>query len=109
MSDLISRSALLQSLRDKGWLKGDMSDSAEMIAGQSIIDDAHTIDPESLRPKGRWILTNEDYEYLTCSVCGGAYYTGAETFARAQDHLTFAGGYNYCPNCGADMRGEGDE
>lgn len=44
MSDLISRSALLQSLRDKGWLKGDMTDSTEMIAVQSIIDDAPAVD-----------------------------------------------------------------
>jgi hypothetical protein len=44
MSDLISRSAFLQSLRDKGWLKGDMTDSAEMIAVQSIIDDAPAVD-----------------------------------------------------------------
>lgn len=69
------------------------------------IEEFPEIAPESLRPTGRWILTNEDYEYLTCSVCGGAYYTGAETFARAQDHLTFAGGYKYCPNCGAKMEG----
>lgn len=72
-----------------------------------MINRQPTIDPESLRPTGRWILTNEDYEYLTCSVCGNAYYTGAETYSRAQDHLTYAGGYRYCPRCGAKMEGDG--
>ena len=59
--------------------------------------------PESLRPKGRWIDTGESYEdehcrynYWACSVCenriAGRY-----------------GLHNYCPNCGADMRGEVDD
>ena len=58
-----------------------------------------TIDPESLRPKGRWIDTGESYEdehcrynYWACSVCenriAGRY-----------------GLHNYCPNCGAKMEG----
>ena len=62
MSDLISRSALLQSLRDKGWLKGDMTDSTEMIAVQSIIDDAPAVDAvEVVRCKDcKWLYNGYD-------------------------------------------------
>ena len=60
---------------------------------------AKIVDPESLRPKGRWIDTGESYEdehcrynYWACSVCenriAGRY-----------------GLHNYCPNCGAKMEG----
>lgn len=50
---------------------------------------------------GRWILS--EYEYLTCSACGKSYFTGYESLAKAIDHLKYAGGYKYCPNCGAKM------
>ena len=44
------------------------------------------------RPKGRWISNGIPESTLRgCSACG--YTCGAYTF-------------NYCPNCGADMRGE---
>lgn len=43
-----------------------------------------TIDPESLRPKGKWI------DGMKCSECGQVDFTKP----------------NFCPDCGADMRGE---
>ena len=43
-NDLISRSALLKDLRDKGWLKGDFTDGTVMIAVQAIIDTAPAVD-----------------------------------------------------------------
>ncbi len=69
-----------------------------------LMDESRSIvaTPESLRPKGRWfemIETKEDgytgeyYEdvYYNCINCD------------------YASDWNspYCPNCGADMRGEG--
>lgn len=47
---------------------------------------APTIDPEELRPKGRWI--EFDGEVFDCSVCH-------------EIHVAYP--YNYCPNCGAKM------
>lgn len=41
------------------------------------------------RKKGKWIC---EIGYSKCSICG---------------NLSTAD-YNYCPNCGADMRGEND-
>lgn len=52
---------------------------------------------------GRWIKIKEDYDIDDplvgrCSVCGW--------FAGINDANVL--GMNYCPNCGADMRGEND-
>jgi hypothetical protein len=54
-----------------------------------------TIEPE--RRKGEWIAHPDDTfdEWFCCSVC--------------HKGLTmFDGTYNYCPNCGADMREDGE-
>lgn len=52
------------------------------------------------RPKGHWIMTNDyltcaygSIDYVKCSCCG-------------EDSLEEG---DYCPNCGADMRGKADE
>ena len=48
------------------------------------------------RKNGKWIEDREMYKVYRCSVCDDCY----------QD---VGYGYNYCPNCGADMRGDGKE
>ena len=50
---------------------------------------------------GEWYVT--EYEYLNCSICGEAMYTGCNSTQEAnllKDHWT-----SYCPNCGAKMDG----
>lgn len=82
---------------------------AEMLHNRDfdcLMDEHKTIafTPESLRPKGRWTENRrvgfsdaiEDdvcWFTYTCSECGGEVMNG----------------YHYCPNCGADMRGEVDD
>ena len=54
---------------------------------------------------GRWIVS--EYEYLDCSVCGEAMYTGCNSTKEAKllkDHWK-----RYCPNCGAKMDGESED
>ena len=60
---------------------------------------APTIDPESLRPKGEWeIITDEyDNEMMRCTRCRSEFYDGENDTV---DTL-----HNFCPHCGADMRG----
>ena len=55
----------------------------------SIIEELPSAQPE--RKKGRWIDMDD---HVMCSCCGAAHY-GVDR--------------NYCPNCGADMRGGQDE
>lgn len=51
--------------------------------------------PYEERPKGEWVDTGDMQEYWAkeyqCLICG------------AKDHW-----HNFCPNCGADMRGDSD-
>lgn len=51
------------------------------------------------RKKGKWISTDDGWDgvYFVCSVCGCPW-TLIE--GSPEDN-----GMNYCPNCGADMRG----
>lgn len=62
---------------------------------RKLMEDAPTIEPR----KGRWIVTSkfEDCYYAKCNECKVTqvfYYNKPLT--------------NFCPNCGADMRGEQD-
>lgn len=58
------------------------------------ITHAPTIDPESLRPVGRWISTeNKPHMLYSCSVCKERWGYGAMLHMK------------YCPNCGARMEG----
>ena len=77
---------------DKSICKGELAAYATV---KRAVDYAPTISPESLRPKGRWIMHDDEILGLSCecSVC----------------HIETCGDSPYCPNCGADMRGEDDE
>ena len=68
------------------------------------IDDAPTIEPE--RKTGKWIEFESDenkYDIIKCSCC-------KHTFTVDSYHWTDIGfvkdDFNFCPNCGADMRGD---
>lgn len=70
----------------------DKTDVISYIDG--LIDGA-----EAVRPHGKWIYKQVyDYEYWECSHCGEPWTTIEGT---PQDNFM-----NFCPNCGADMRGD---
>lgn len=62
---------------------------------------APTIDPESLRPQGEWLKSEDDYcglNIIKCSLCREEW-----CFEVGDDAETL--NYHYCPNCGAKMKG----
>ena len=78
--------------------KGKMM--SDLISRQAAIDAFLTELTKRERKKGKWLKAYGDHEafgvrpfYRYCSACN--------------ESTVFP--YNYCPNCGADMRGEQDE
>ena len=53
---------------------------------------------EPERKKGQWELIEEDWNAYRCSVCGEDWVL--ETSTPEENNM------NFCPFCGADMRGE---
>lgn len=92
-NDLISRSALLErAIRVEGYLhlSDDRTKRIECIP-VSFIEDSPVVDPENLRPKGRWKVDKSHNGEPYCSHCE------FEPIAGDQS--------NYCPSCGAKMEG----
>ena len=58
----------------------------------------------SVENKGEWIESKERSGHWYCSVCGGIH-TDPET-GKWREIFDYK--YPFCPNCGADMRGEHD-
>ena len=64
-----------------------------LTMAKAIAMKAPTVDAEPVR-HGRWMKFND--EFSKCSLCNYPIYTAWNKT-------------NYCPNCGAKMRGEADE
>lgn len=62
---------------------------------KALINMQPTIEPD--RKNGKWILVN-GHTSINCSVCHKCNWSLSFEDAVRQ--------FNYCPNCGADMRGE---
>lgn len=60
---------------------------------------APTIDPETLRPKGRWVSNR--YK-ITCSSCNHSVFLGTKDPVC---HKAEKENFKFCPNCGARMEG----
>ena len=69
-----------------------------MDAVLGMIDFQNAIDPESLRPHGRWEKSEDGcfgLALLECSLCRGECFDIDEDIELVN--------YRYCPNCGAKM------
>ena len=82
-------------LIDADALKKEFTEGAFTTRGvREIIDDAPTVEE---RPKGRWI---KNPDCFVCSVCNEGY--------KCQPTLMGNPLFEFCPVCGADMRGGQD-
>lgn len=79
--DLISREALKKAITKATYNFEQIPIRVDKV--QEIIDNAPTVE----RPQGEWIKLR-DYDFK-CSLCG----------------FSIMDKYNFCPECGADMRG----
>ena len=96
MADLIDRQAAIKLLRGECVAKYPSSFSSGLCAAANELSKLPTIDPESLRLKAEWKL-NEDGKWA-CTYCE----------SLAIEHPTDSDWQvitAFCPNCGADMRG----
>ena len=76
-------------------MEGTMASSGALYAIVSL-KSAPTLTLDDLRPKGRWVDGN-------CSMCGASIPTDNQwDFIDESD-------CHYCYNCGADMRGGGED
>lgn len=77
--------------QDRDWLK-------------KCFDEAPTIDPESLRPEGRWVRDHtyqgKHKECYVCSVCNHW-----QKWSRKHENAEKMKYMRYCPFCGAKMEG----
>ena len=102
--DCISRQAAIEAINKYGsvWMEytevmstDEIAERALKASKQSMIKILHDMPSvTSARTKGKW-MTEHNKGYVQCSNC--------------HTRVPFCKRSNFCPNCGADMRGEEDE
>ena len=107
MRGLISRQALCDDLREyKVYPVPISSDESEVKGYNDGIDLAISViavfpSAEPERQKGKWIKVGHWGRYYKCNQCGNYLDFDGVNAGR--------GDANYCPNCGADMRGKNEK
>ena len=76
---------------NKRWYHDNRTDVYHISEIEMVCDRMPIIEAEPERKKGEWILKPNIYGVAYCSEC---------------DYELHTDNTNYCPNCGADMRGE---
>ena len=108
--DLIKRSDAIEAVenvtwyhqnRNKDMVEGANSDEHQAWYKSQDIYEALEAVPSADRPSGKWIAKTENYHsHWVCSECGA----WALLEYNEQQCLS-----NFCPNCGARMKGADDE
>lgn len=93
-NDLIYRSDGINSFYD------EICDICADIAAEKI----RAIPAVPQPRKGKWVQSDLDSEFVTCSYCKEHEIEGRRAFRP-----DYAETMNFCPNCGADMRERSEE
>lgn len=100
MDDLISRQALLDWIKEYGNDVIKRNQSGSIMFVWKHVKDMPSVHPE--RKKGHWIkLQGRFNRPYKCSLCDNGLDFNGVNAGR--------GNANFCPNCGADMRGDSNE
>lgn len=87
--ELISKDEVLKVL-DEAWING-----TSLCDASKIKYDVKALPSIEERKEGEWNYTDDLYETFYCSVCG----------FDTENYIY----YNYCPNCGAKLKGANDD
>lgn len=88
MSDLISRSELIEDIKRRKYIDKPLEEIFE-----TIIDEQPTVEPK----RGEFTLAfTEEENVWKCSVC--------DKYWLLNNGTPFDNEMNFCPRCGADMR-----
>lgn len=107
-NDLISRHAAIDALGEKqlAWIAGEYEAGLQNKWESDVeaLKELPSVQPE--RKRGKWIYSEDEYgiDGYHCDECG---------FFVPWDYthkfINYIEDYHFCPNCGADMRGEQDD
>ena len=101
MDELISKHLVLDMLDE---IESEVADGLgyQYAKWRQYIAELPSAQPE--RKKGQWKVEHDlGVEFLACTSCK------CRVFKDHYGHAVGNWGYNYCPYCGADMRGEQDD
>lgn len=108
MADYLGRDAVLACFHDWVDKYGDVHSTDEMAEYRAL--EALTAADVVERKRGLWkyermkhLLDGTTRKVRICSVCNGGYFV----YDKSENVIDIAP--NFCPNCGADMRGEQNE
>lgn len=96
--DLISRQKVLNTL---DFADNALDEERTVEKYKELLTECIKVLP-SVEKKGEWIESKERSGHWYCSICGGIH-TDPET-GKWREIFDYK--YPFCPNCGADMRGE---
>ena len=109
MSDLISRQAAIDALGERPmvWTDDDqytLGERNQYDRDRLTIKTLPAVQPE--REKGKWVYGEDEYgvDGYRCDKCG--FFV---LWDYGHNFINYIGNYNFCPSCGADMRGEEDK
>ena len=98
MNDLISRQAAIDEIKE-------IYEWHDNVTKERIIEHFKQLPSAQPERKTGQLKYESAYNWFRCNVCRKIY---PSEFMQYFDSCQYQPGFNFCPNCGADMRGERD-